>query len=205
MIEKIKKIREITKFSLGECKRALEKAGGSIDDALILLQGVQTDRHINRLGKIASEGIITSYVHTGSQVACIVEINCETDLAARSESFILFCEDIAMHVAAMQPMYISKDEVSEDQEEAQKRVILDRLAEHHEGKSEEYIADNLKSNLRNWYREAILMEQTSVTNQSKTITDLLEALSTQLGEKVQISRFERWSVGALVPTDSGTN
>jgi len=205
MIEKIKKIREITKLSLNECKKALEKAGGSIDDALILLQGVQAKKLDKVIDRQAFEGRITSYIHTGSQVACMVEINCETDFAARSDLFIKFCEDIAMHIVAMHPVYISKDEVSKEQEDAQKKVIRDRLAEHYEGKTEEYKDENSRNKLRNWYREAVLMEQTSIIDQSKTITELIEKLSAQLGEKIVISRFERWSVGSQIPTDSGTN
>src|SRR5690606_21286755 len=103
MIEKIKKIREITNLSLNECKKALEKTGGSIDDALILLQGVQTEKYQKRKNKTASEGRIEAYIHTGSQLACIVEVNCETDFAARSNDFIKFCEVVAMQIVAMHP------------------------------------------------------------------------------------------------------
>ncbi len=201
MIEKIKELRSLTKISLGECKKALEKAGGSIDDAIILLQGVSGDKLRKRVSHVASQGRIQTYIHTGAQIASIVEVNCETDFAARSDIFIKFCEDIAMQVVAMHPVYISADDISKEQITSQEEFIQKRLSEHHEDKSPDYIENNIKDKMRSWIRESVLTEQTSVMDQSKTVNDLLEKLSNQLGEKIVITRFERWAVGSELPTD----
>lgn len=194
-IEKIKEIRQKTNLSLAECKKALEKAGGCVDDAIILLQGYQKKKTDKRKNMDTTEGRIHAYVHNGSQIGCILEVNCETDFAARSELFVKFCEDIALQIVAMQPMYISRNEISLEQEVSQRKVIETNLSDFLSDKSDEVREDVLDQRIKNWYREVALMEQTSVIDQSKTISDMLEALSAQLGEKVKISRFERWVVG----------
>ena len=194
MIEKIKELRKKTNMSLNECKKALEKAGGSVSDALVLLQGVQINSSDKRKNKIAKEGRIEAYVHTGNQIGCMVEVNCETDFAARSVEFIKFCENLSLQIVALQPMYVSKDEISNEQVLAQRDSIKDRLSEYIKGQGVEFVNNLLNQKINDWYREVVLMEQTSVINQSKLIKDLLAELSAQLGEKVIISRFEKWSV-----------
>lgn len=193
-IEKIKEIRQKTSLSITECKKALEKAGGCVEDAIILLQGYQKKKTDKRKDKDATEGRIHAYVHNGSQIGCILEVNCETDFAARSNEFIKFCEEIALQIVAMQPMYVSKDEITQEQESAQREVIKNKLSDFLSDKSKDVQKEVLDHRIQNWYREVALLEQTSVINQSKTVSDMLESLSAQLGEKVSITRFERWVV-----------
>lgn len=194
MIEKIKELRKKTSLPLNECKKALEKAGGSVSDALVLLQGVQEARGDKLRDKNAREGRIEVYSHTGSQIGCMVEVNCQTDFAARSKEFIEFCESLTLQIVALQPIYLKKNDISNEQVLMQREVIKDKLSDFLKGKGHEFVEDLLNQRIKDWYREVVLLEQTSVVNQSKTIQELLTELIAQLGEKVIISRFERWEI-----------
>lgn len=194
MIEKIKELRKQTNMSLNECKKALEKAGGSVSDALVLLQGVQAKDSDKRKNKVAKEGRIEAYVHTGNQIGCMVEVNCETDFAARSDEFIKFCENLSLQIVALQPIYVSRDDISNEQVLSQREILKDRLSDFLRGKGKDFVEDLINQRVKDWYREVVLLEQTSVVNQSKTIKELLDELSAQLGEKVVISRFEKWVI-----------
>lgn len=194
MIHKIKELRQKTNISLNECKKALEKSGGSVSDALILLQGVQADKSKKRKNKVAREGRIEAYVHNGNQIGCMVEVNCETDFAARSDEFIKFCESLSLQIVALQPIYTSKDQISTEQALAQREVLRERLSDFLKNKDTDFVEDLLNQRMSDWYREVVLLEQTSIVNQSKSIQELLDELSAQLGEKIVISRFERWVI-----------
>lgn len=192
-IDDIREIRNRTKLSLNECKKALEKTG-SVNEACIYLQGEQARKIDKHKDKIASEGRIQTYVHNGAQLASIVEVNCETDFASKSEVFIEFCEAVAIQVVALQPCFISLSDVTEEQRQARVEYLKTTYEALLSSKPPEFEAEFIESKMKNWYREVCLLEQTSVIDQSKTINEMITLLSAQLGEKVVISRFDRWAI-----------
>jgi elongation factor Ts len=196
----IKELREITGAGMLDCKSALAEANGSIEDAIDVLRKKGLKNVGKRAGNIAAEGCIGYYIHPGDQVACLVELNCETDFVARGQEFKDLAREIAMHVAAMKPLYVSEEEVPMDVLKREESIALDELPQDKKAFADKIVAGKIKS----FMNETTLLNQTFVKDESKTIRQLVEGLSVKVGEKVAVRRFERFEVGEGVEKKSNS-
>lgn len=191
--EMIKKLREMTGAGMMDCKSALNEAEGSMDKAVEILRKKGLKDIAKRAGKTAAEGTIGVYIHPGDQVVSVVELNCETDFVARGDEFRSLAKDIAMHVAAMKPQYLTDEEVPEHVLAKEKEILFEQLNEEQRKKSDKILPGKIEKFLEG----AVLMRQIFIKDdsESKTIKDLVEGLSMKCGEKVTVRRFSRMEVG----------
>ena len=191
--ELVKQLRDRTGAGMLDCKKALLEAGGSLDQAIEVLRKKGLKDLSKRSGKIAAEGVLGVYVHPGSQVVSVVELNCETDFVARGEEFVATARDLAMHVAAMKPLYVSKEDVPAEVLRKEEEIIRAQLTEQQLAKADKIIPGKLEK----FYEDAVLFCQNFVKDESGKVTvrDLVEGLSMKVGEKVVVRRFERFQVG----------
>jgi elongation factor Ts len=191
--ELVKQLRAQTGAGMMDCKAALKEANGSIEAAVEVLRKKGLKDIGKRAGKVAAEGCIGVYVHPGDQVVAVVELNSETDFVARGDEFRATARDIAMHIAAMKPAYLSADEVPAAVLDKEKEILMEQLNEAQRAKADKI----LPGKLQKFYEDNCLLNQIFVKDEtsSKTIKDLIEALSIKCGEKVQVRRFSRFEVG----------
>ncbi len=187
----VKELREKTGAGMMDCKSALQEADGSIEKAIEVLRKKGLKSIGKRAGKVAAEGTVGFYIHPGDQVAAMVELNCETDFVARGEDFRQAAKDIAMHVAAMQPLYVEESEVPEDVLEKEKEIVLETLNEAQKAKADKILPGKLKK----FMEEVVLLHQSFIKDDSRLVKEVLEELSMKTGEKVQVRRFMRFQVG----------
>jgi elongation factor Ts len=190
-------LRQRTGAGMMDCKRALEDAGGDLEKAIDLLRVKGQARAAGRAERAASEGVIASYVHavTG-KIGVLVEVNCETDFVARTDEFKAFARDVALHVAAAAPLYVSEEDVPSGERERELRVLREQAAA--DGKPEQVQERIVEGRLRKWLEEVVLLKQRHVNEDKyggKTIEDLRAGLAAGTGENVVIRRFARFVVG----------
>lgn len=189
----VKRLRDTTGVGMADCKKALEEAGGDETRAIEILRKRGEAISAKRADKEANQGLVEAYVHTGGRMGSLVELNCETDFVAKTEIFKTLARDIAMQVAAMQPLYVSREQVP--QGVIDKELEIARQAAENEGKPAN-IADKIsQGRLEKFYQEVCLMEQTYIKDAGRTIRDLIGEATGQLGEKVDIRRFSRFHLG----------
>jgi elongation factor Ts len=192
----VQALRERTGAGMMDCKAALGEAGGDVDKAVEILRVKGQASAAKRGGRVASEGIVASYVHAGGKLGVLVEVNCETDFVARTDGFVEFARDVALHVAAAAPRYVAEDDVPQAGREAELRIFRDQAAA--DGKPEavqEKIADG---RMRKWLDETVLLRQPHVNadkHAGQTIEQLRTELAASTGENVVIRRFVRFAVG----------
>jgi elongation factor Ts len=192
----VKTLRERTGAGMMDCKNALQEAGGDIDKAIELLRVKGQASAAKRGGRTAAEGVVASYIHAGSKIGVLVEIDCETDFVARTEPFQAFARDVALHIAAANPLYVSEEDVEEERREAELRVLHEQAAA--EGKPENVQEKIVEGKLRKWLGEVVLLNQRHVKeehHEGKTIGELRTELAANTGENVVIRRFARFQVG----------
>ena len=191
--EMVKKLRESTGAGMMDCKKALEEAGGSLEQAVEVLRKKGLKNIDKRAGKVAAEGALGVYVHAGGQVAAIVELNSETDFVARNEDFVNLARDIALHVAAMKPRFLSTDEVPQSEIDKEKEILMAQLNEQQLAKADKILPGKIEK----YYEDNVLLKQIYVKDDSgkKKVEDLIQELSLKCGEKVVIRRFTRFEVG----------
>ena len=190
----VKALRDRTGAGMMDCKRALEEAQGDVDKAVELLRVRGQAQAAKRGGRTASEGLIETYVHANGKIGVLVEVNCETDFVARNDDFRGFARDVALHVAAAAPLYVSEDEVPEDAREAEKRIFVEQAQD----KPENVRGKIAEGKLRKWLEEVVLLKQEHVNQDrygGKTIEELRAETAARTGENVLIRRFERFAVG----------
>ncbi|NLB42720.1 MAG: translation elongation factor Ts [Clostridiales bacterium] len=190
---KVKELRELTGVGMMDCKRALQETNGDIEKAVELLREKGLSAAAKKAGRIAAEGIVESYIHMGGKIGVMVEVNCETDFVAKTTEFKSFVRDIAMHVAASNPQYLSKDEIPEDVIAKEKEIL--RAQALNEGKPEKIVDKMVEGRIEKYYKEACLLEQPFVKDTDKTINDLVNEKVAEIGEKVSIRRFVRYQMG----------
>ncbi|MCS6859436.1 MAG: translation elongation factor Ts [Abditibacteriales bacterium] len=190
----VMKLREQTGAGVMECKRALQDAQGNVDKAVELLRERGLLKAAKKAGRAAKEGRILTYVHHDGKTAAMVELNCETDFVARNELFQTLGRDIAMHVAARAPQFISKDDVPTEVLENEKRIY--RTQAMSEGKPES-VAEKIAEGRLNkfFFQEVCLLEQPFVKDEGKTIRELIQEHIAKLGENIVVGRFVRFKVG----------
>lgn len=192
-IEDIKKLREATGAGMMDAKSALEEAKGDYEKAVTVLRKKGLAKAAKKAERTAGVGIIESYVH-GGKIGVLVEVNCETDFVARTDDFQEFCKDVALHVAASNPSYVSPEDIPENDLNKEKDVIKEEVAAS--GKPAEHAEKIIEGKLSKWYEEVCLLNQPFVKDPNQTIEQLRQALVAKLGENIVISRFARLEVGS---------
>ncbi len=192
-INLIKELRERTGAGINECKKALAETGEDIEKAIQYLREKGAATAVKKASRIASEGVVESYIHGGGKIGVLLEVNCETDFVARNEQFTSLVKDIAMHIAAANPKYLSKDEVPAADIEKEREVL--RAQALNEGKPEKIVDKMVEGRISKFYSENCLLEQAFVKNPDQTITALITEKIATLGEKISVRRFVRWEKG----------
>lgn len=189
----IKELRERTSAGINDCKKALTDADGDMNKAADLLREKGLAAAAKRAGRVASQGVVECYVHGGGRIGVMVEVNCETDFVAQNEKFKAFAKDVAMHIAASNPLYVSKDEVPAEDIEREKAVLRQQAL--NEGKPEKIVDKMVEGRIAKFYEEYCLMEQAFVKDPEMKVADLLNSLVAVIGEKITIRRFVRFERG----------
>jgi elongation factor Ts len=193
----VKQLREKTGAGMMECKNALVEAEGNEERAIENLRkrGLASAR--KREGRIAAEGIVGSYIHMGGKVGVLVEVNCETDFVARGEEFQQLVKDIAMHIAAAEPRYVSRTEVPADDLEKEREIARAQARNDpkNANKPDQVIDKIVEGRLHKFYEESVLMDQPFVKDPAKTVSELVTEKVAKTGEKITIRRFKRYKMG----------
>ena len=189
----VKELREKTGAGMMDCKKALAETGGDFQKALDYLRQKGLATAAKRAGRIASEGRIGSYIHAGGKIGVMVEVNCETDFVAKTDDFQAFAKDMAMQIAASNPSYVRREEVTPEVLEREKEIYR---AQARDAKKPEKVMDKIvEGKLEKFYSEVCLLEQAFVKDPDVAVQDLLNGLIGKLGEKIEIRRFTRYQVG----------
>jgi len=189
----VRELRETTSAGMMDCKKALQDTGGDMQQAIDLLRKKGLAKAMKRAGREASEGMVHAYIHGGGRLGVLLEVNCETDFAGKSEDFQEFVKNIAMHIAAANPLGIQREDISQDFVEREKAIYMDQAKES--GKPENILEKMVEGKMRKFYEESVLMEQAYVKNPDITIQDYLNELVAKIGEKIVIRRFTRYQLG----------
>ena len=187
----IKKLREKTNAPMMDCKKALEESNGDIETAVDILRKRGQIVALKKAGRSAKEGSINSYIHSNSKLGVLLEVNCETDFVARSDDFKQFVKDVAMHIAATAPSYVSREEVPSHILEREKSVLKETV----KNKPENVLEKIVQGKLEKFYSEVCLLDQPFVKDDKKTIKDYLNELIGKVGENIVIRRYVRFQVG----------
>jgi elongation factor Ts len=190
----VKALRDRTGAGMMDCKAALTESGGDVDKAVEILRVKGQAQAAKRSGRVASEGQVASYIHAGGKIGVLVEVNCETDFVARNEDFQGFVRDVALHIAAANPQFVSEDEVPEDVKQAEARIFEEQASD----KPDNVRPKIVEGRIRKWLEEVVLLNQEHVHGEKhdgKTIEQLRQDISAKTGENVVIRRFTRYQVG----------
>lgn len=186
----IKELRDKTGISVMQCKKSLEEAGGDMEKALIILKKKRSEAAEKKSDRELGAGVVGTYIHNTNEVAAMVLLSCETDFVAKNEEFVALAKDIAMHVAAMDPKYVSRDEVDEHALEKAKEVFAEEVKD----KPAEMQEKILEGKLSSYFKEQILMEQPFIKNPDTTIGEMVTGGVQKFGENISISEISRLSV-----------
>ena len=190
----VKELRAKTNAGMMDCKKALGETGGDMEKAVDFLRQKGLAVAAKRADRATSEGVIQSYIHAGGKLGVMVEVGCETDFVAKTDSFLDFAKDIAMHIAAANPVALTREEVDEDLLSREKDIYTKQALDS--GKPENIVEKIVAGKINKFYTEVCLMEQKFVKNPDVSIQDLLNELIASLGENISIKRFARFQVGA---------
>ena len=191
--EMIKQLRELTGAGVLDCKKALEETNGDFEAASEILKQKGLAAAAKKVDRDAGDGLVEAYIHAGSKLGVLVEINCETDFVARTEEFQAFCHDVAMQIAAANPSWVSRSDVPEDVLAEQKDAIRAEMAG--ENKPEHVMERIMEGKLVKFYQENCLLDQAFIKDDEKTIQQLLTGTIAKLGENIVIKRFARFQIG----------
>jgi elongation factor Ts len=189
----VKKLRDACGAGMMDCKMALTEAQGDMDEALKILRKKGMATADKKSSRAANEGMIDYYIHPGARVGVLIEVNCETDFVARNPSFKAFVHDVAMHIAAASPLWVSRDNIPEETKATEMEIYAAQAKAS--GKPEAVLAKIAEGKLAKWYGEVALLEQPFVKDPDKTIEDLRREIIAKIGENIEIRRFARFRVG----------
>lgn len=192
--EMVKVLREATNAGVLDCKKALTETNGDFDAAVEILRKKGLATAAKKASRDANEGLIGSYVHPGSKVASIVEVNCETDFVARTDEFQQMARDLAMHVTAARPLWVAREDVPADVIAKEREVYTEQMA--NSGKPVQVIERIVDGKLEKWFSEVCLLEQPFIKDPDINIKDLLTNRIASLGENIKVRRFCRFEIGA---------
>jgi elongation factor Ts len=189
----VKDLREKTGAGMLDCKNALVEAKGDMDQAVVVLRKKGLASAQKKAARVAAEGMIGHYIHAGGKLGVLVEVNCETDFAARSEEFQVLVKDIAMHIAAQNPLFVKREDVPAEVLEKEKEIYKDQARAS--GKPANIIDKIAEGKLESYYEMACLYDQKFVKDPNITVKDLINNLVAKIGENIQVRRFARFKTG----------
>ena len=189
----VKKLRDACGAGIMDCKMALTEAEGDMDEALKILRKKGMASADKKSARAVNEGMVDYYIHPGAKVGVLVEVNCETDFVARNDDFRAFVHDVAMHIAAASPLWVSREDIPEDTKAAEMEIYAAQAKAS--GKPEAVVAKIAEGKLSKWYADVVLLEQPFVKDPDKSIDDLRREIVAKIGENIEIRRFARFRVG----------
>ena len=189
----IKDLRERTGAGMADCKKALQETEADVEKAIDYLRKKGLAKAAKKAGREATEGAVVSYIHGGGKIGVLVEVNCETDFVGRGEDFQGFCREVALQIAAMNPLYVRTEEVDASAVAREKDVLLAKARES--GKPEPVIQKMVDGQISKWMKEVVLLDQPWVKDDKKTIGDLQQELVAKIGENIKVRRFVRFELG----------
>jgi elongation factor Ts len=195
----VKSLRDRTGAGMMACRDALRETAGDEEKAIEIIQKKGLSKVAKKAGAIAGDGLVHGYIHGAGRVGVLLEVNCQTDFVARGEDFQQFVQETAMQVAAENPLFVSEDDIPENEILARTAIFRGQLEEEAKATGKEKpaaaIEKIVEGKLAKWKRESCLLDQISIMHEDKTIRDLLEALTSKLGEKINVRRFSRYELG----------
>jgi elongation factor Ts len=192
----VKELREATGAGILDCRKALETTGGDFDAAVAYLREKGLAEAAKKMDRAAREGVIEAYVHHGSRVGVILELNCETDFVARTEEFRNLAHDLALHIAFANPRYLSRDQVPAGVVEEERRIYRTQALE--EGKPESVVDRIVQGKLEKFYQSVCLLEQAFIKDEDRTVEQVLKEHTALLGENIVVRRFARYELGESI-------
>jgi len=189
----VKKLRDACGAGIMDCKMALTEAEGDMDEALKILRKKGMASADKKSARAVNEGMVDYYIHPGARVGVLVEVNCETDFVARNDDFRAFVHDVAMHIAAASPLWVSREDIPEDTKAAEMEIYAAQAKAS--GKPEAVVAKIAEGKLNKWYADVVLLEQPFVKDPDRSIDDLRREIVAKIGENIEIRRFARFRVG----------
>lgn len=192
----VKELREATGAGVLDCRKALEATGGDFDAAVAYLREKGLAEAAKKVDRAAREGVIEAYVHHGSRVGVILELNCETDFVARTEEFRALAHDLALHIAFANPRYLSRDRVPAEVVEEERRIYRTQALE--EGKPENVVDRIVQGKLEKFYQSVCLLEQAFIKDEDRTVEQVLKEHTALLGENIVVRRFARYELGESI-------
>lgn len=190
----VKELREKSGAGIMDCKEALKETGGQIEAALEVLRKKGLSKAAKRMGRATGEGLVGSYIHAGGKIGVLVEINCETDFVAKTDTFQDLVKDLAMHVAASSPLYVSRDGVPSELIEKEREIFLAQARE--DGKPEKVLDRIVEGRLEKHYQEICLLEQPFIKDTDISVQERVAEAIAQLGENIVVGRFTRFQIGS---------
>ncbi len=189
----VKELRERTGAGMMDCKKALTETDGNTEKAIEYLREKGLSAAAKKAGRIATEGLIQTYIHGGGRIGVILELNCETDFVAKTDDFKDLAKDIAMHIAAARPEFLKADEVPQDVLEKEKNILKAQAL--NEGKPEKIVEKMVEGRIAKYFKDVCLLEQPFVKDPDKTISQLITEKVAKIGENISIRRFVRYELG----------
>ncbi|HEX2164108.1 MAG TPA: translation elongation factor Ts [Thermoanaerobaculia bacterium] len=189
----VKELRERTGAPMMQVKNVLVEAGGDMDKAIELLRTKGLAAAAKKAGRATAEGVVGSYIHAGGKIGVLVEVNCETDFVARTEDFQQLVRDVAMQIAAADPRYVRREEVTGEHLETERRIYRQQALD--EGKPEKIVDRIVEGKVEKFYGQAVLLEQPFVKNPDTTVGEMIAEKVGKIGENIQVRRFARFVLG----------
>ena len=189
----VKELRDISGAGMMDCKKALSEASGNLDKAMDILRKSGIAKAQKKSGRSTKEGMIYSYIHPGSKLGVLVEINCETDFVANTDDFINLNKDLAMHIAASTPISINREDIASDIIEREKEIYADQASQS--GKPDNIIDKMIEGRMNKFYQDNVLLEQAFVKDPDKNVQDIITDTIAKLGENIVVARFVRFQLG----------
>jgi elongation factor Ts len=189
----IKDLRERTGAGMADCKKALTEVAGDMDKAIDYLRTKGLAKAAKKAGREATEGAVVSYIHGGGRIGVLVEVNCETDFVARNEDFQVFTREVALQIAAMNPQFVRREEVSQDVIDREREVLVAKAKET--GKPDPVVQKMVDGQITKWLKEICLLDQAWVKDGDKTIDQVQQELIAKIGENIKVRRFVRFELG----------
>jgi len=191
--KQVMELRQRTGVGMMECKKALAEANGDLDMAIENLRKRGAAKAASKADRAASEGLVEAYIHPGGRVGVLVEINCETDFVARTDDFKALVKGIAMHVAAMGPLAVRREEISPDLVAHERKIYTEQIKA--EGKPEAIVEKIVEGKMNKWFSEVVLLDQPYVKDDKKTVGGLVQEAVAKMGENIQVRRFSKFRLG----------
>jgi len=189
----VKELRDRTQAGMMDCKKALIAVNGDMEKAIEFLREKGLSQAVKKAGRVASEGMVDSYIHMGGKIGVLVEVNCETDFVAKTDTFKSLVHDVALQIAASNPQFVSKEDVPQDNLDKERDIL--RAQALNEGKPEKIVERMVEGRIEKYYKEVCLLEQPFVKNPDITVQDLVNEATLASGEKIAVRRFTRYELG----------